>query len=128
MIPVKVVDASAIGALIYEEPGGEYIEARLNDARLIAPELIDFELTNICITKIRGHAAQRAQLWRGFRLRWRMDIELVDVDYQDVLALAEATGLTGYDASYLSLARQFDTELVTLDRQLAAAAAKYRLQ
>jgi predicted nucleic acid-binding protein len=37
--------------------------------------------------------------------------------------LAEHFGLTTYDASYLWLARELDAELVTLDRQLAHAAA-----
>ena len=44
------------------------------------------------------------------------------VDHDGVLALAEATGLTSYDASYLWIARALDAELVTLDRKLAAAA------
>jgi predicted nucleic acid-binding protein len=45
----------------------------------------------------------------------------VAVDYLASLALAEATGLTAYDASYLWLARSLGGELVTLDRKLAAA-------
>jgi predicted nucleic acid-binding protein len=40
-----------------------------------------------------------------------------------VLELAESTGLTAYDASYLWLARELSAELVTLDGQLAKAAA-----
>ena len=40
-----------------------------------------------------------------------------------VLALASATGLTAYDASYLWLARRLGAPLVTLDAQLARAAA-----
>ncbi len=40
------------------------------------------------------------------------------------LDLATETGLTAYDASYLWLARQLGAELVTLDQQLARAAAK----
>lgn len=52
-------------------------------------------------------------------MRWR--VETVTVDYYGVLALAEATGLTAYDASYLWIARGLGAELVTLDRKLAAA-------
>ena len=37
--------------------------------------------------------------------------------------LAERTGLTAYDASYLWLARRMRSELVTLERQLEAAGA-----
>ena len=50
----------------------------------------------------------------------------MDVDHSAVLALAQRTGLTGYDASYLLLARTLEAELVTLDRQLAAAAETFR--
>lgn len=39
-----------------------------------------------------------------------------------ILELAEATGLTAYDASYLWVAHSMGAELVTLDRKLAAAA------
>ena len=38
-------------------------------------------------------------------------------------AVAAATGLTSYDASYLWVARRLGAELVTLDRQLEKAAA-----
>jgi predicted nucleic acid-binding protein len=41
----------------------------------------------------------------------------------EVLPMAVATGLTPYDASYLWLARQRGLPLVTLDAQLARAAA-----
>ena len=46
------------------------------------------------------------------------------MDRVAVLDLAERTGLTAYDASYLWLARELKAELVTLDRKLAAAEAK----
>ena len=45
------------------------------------------------------------------------------IDHDHVLELAEATGLTAYDASYLWLARSLGGELVTLDLKLAAAIA-----
>ena len=45
------------------------------------------------------------------------------VDHDGTLEVAAATDLTAYDAGYLWLARQLGAELVTLDRQLAEAAA-----
>ncbi len=59
----------------------------------------------------------------AFRLRKRLGVEEIAVDHDGALELAAATGLTAYDASYLWLARQLGAELVTLDRQLARAAA-----
>jgi len=52
-----------------------------------------------------------------------LGIAMVDVDHRDALALAERTGLTAYDASYLWLARTLGAELVTLDRRLKSVAA-----
>jgi predicted nucleic acid-binding protein len=43
------------------------------------------------------------------------------VEHPAILDLAEPTGLTAYDASYLWVARSLNAELVTLDRKLAAA-------
>ena len=44
-----------------------------------------------------------------------------DPDPTDLLLLANATGLTPYDASYLWLAGFLGADLVTLDRRLAPA-------
>lgn len=120
---VEVVDASALAALLFGEPEATRVAEWLGSARLAAPALLDFELANICLTKLRRHPQQRTAILHGFALPERMAIELVTVDHREVVATAERTGLTAYDASYLWLARRLDAPLVTLDRQLAAAMA-----
>jgi len=119
---VSVLDASALAALLFGEPEGPAVAGRISDVRLTAPALLDFELANVCRTKIKRHPEQRAALLAALDLRERMSIDLLAVDHPAVVALALATGLTAYDASYLWLARQLDAGLVTLDRRLAAAA------
>ena len=121
-MPVKVVDASAVASVLFAEPGADAVAARIADARLVAPALLHFELANVCLMKIRRHPEQREALLQAYRLLVQLRMESVDVDHAGVLALAETTGLTGYDASYLWLARELGAELVTLDRRLAAAA------
>ncbi|MGH7090698.1 MAG: type II toxin-antitoxin system VapC family toxin [Stellaceae bacterium] len=96
---------------------------RLEGARLAAPSLLDFELANVCLTKMRRHPSQRDALRAAFRLAHKLGVEIVAVDHAAVLDLAEAAGLTTYDASYLWLTRALGAELVTLDRKLAAASA-----
>jgi len=118
---VKVVDASALAALLFAEPEAEAIAGRLEGARLAAPSLMDFELANVCLTKIRRQPSQRDALRAAFRLAHRLRVETVAVDHAATVDLAEATGLTAYDASYLWLAHALDAELVTLDQKLAAA-------
>jgi predicted nucleic acid-binding protein len=119
---VKVVDASALAALIFAEPEAKNIATRLESARLAAPSLLDFELANVCLTKIRRQPGDRDALRAAFHLAHRLRVETVAVEHTAIVDLAEATGRTAYDASYLWLARALDAELVTLDRKLAAAA------
>lgn len=109
-----MVDASALAALLFAEPEAETIAERLEGARLVAPSLLD-------LTKIRRQPRQREALRTAFRLADRLRVETVAVDHAASLDLAEATGLTAYDASYLWLARALGAELVTLDRKLIAA-------
>jgi predicted nucleic acid-binding protein len=49
--------------------------------------------------------------------------EWVNVDIVAVLRLADETGLTTYDASYLHVASVLDLPLVTFDKRLARAAS-----
>lgn len=119
---VKVVDASALAALLFGEPEAEAIARRLDNARLVAPALLAFELANVCLIKARRRPEQRPALIAAFRLRGRLRVEEVTVDHDSALELAASTGLTAYDASYLWLSRQVEAELVTLDQQLAMAA------
>jgi uncharacterized protein with PIN domain len=44
---VKVVDASAVAALLFSEPEAEIVASALDGAELVAPTLLSFELTNV---------------------------------------------------------------------------------
>jgi predicted nucleic acid-binding protein len=120
---VKVVDASALAALLFDEPEADFIQRALEGARLIAPHLIAFELANVCVTKTRREPGLRETHLARFRLRSQIAVEETPVDQAAVAELALSTGLTAYDASYLWLARELQADLVTLDRQLQRAAA-----
>ena len=122
MTAVKVVDASALAALLFGEPEAEAVAARLDGARLVAPGLLAFELANVCLMKCRRHPDRREALLAAYRLRGRLGVEELAVDHAGVLELALKTGLTAYDASSLDLARQHGAEPVTLDKMLGRAA------
>ncbi len=72
------------------------------------------------------HPELRAGILQAFLLQGGSKIESAEIDHAAALVLAEQTRLTGYDASYLWLAQRLNAELVTLDRQLARAAALSR--
>lgn len=117
-----VVDASALAALLFDEPEAAGVRQRLRGQALHATTLIDYELANTALKKMRREpehsAAFLAALHAGRRLRLRR----VRPDMPQVLTLAALSQLTAYDASCLWLARRLGLPLVTLDRDLARAA------
>ena len=120
---VKVVDASALAALLFDEPEAKAVADRLADGHLVAPALLSFEIASVCLKKPRNHPQQREALLAARALCARMPIEIVEVDQADAVQLAEAFGLSSYDAAYLWVAQTLAAELVTLDRRLQTAGA-----
>ncbi len=122
---VEVVDASAIAALYFGEPEAEAVAARLAEARLIAPALIRFELSNIAVKKIRRAPSAAPAIMERLLSFVSGPLEVCDIDHGEALSLALRSRLTAYDASYLWLARHRQCGLITLDRQLERAAAEF---
>jgi predicted nucleic acid-binding protein len=120
---IRVVDASAIGALVLGEPEKPWVEALTNEVELIAPPLLVFELGNICWKKLRRFPQQADVLLAAWSA-W-CDAGLVRVEPTNPLQIMQLAGqhdLTFYDASYLWLAWDRTADLISLDRQLVHAA------
>ncbi len=121
-MPVRVVDASALGALVFNEPKAEEVADFLSIGTIVAPALLWFELASIAVRKMVIHPKQKDQILNAFQLGRHLAIEVVEVDHSKVIELARKAGLTSYDASYLWLALHLGGELVTLDKKLKKAA------
>lgn len=122
----KVVDASAAVALLFNEVTREAVVARLRGAALYAPNLLEFEVANACLKKMRATPRERDALLQAFALFDQLSICWAEIDAADAIALAERSKLSLYDASYLWLARALNAELVTLDDRLARAEEELR--
>jgi predicted nucleic acid-binding protein len=118
-----VVDASALAALVFQEPGGEAMRRRLDGATVYAPSLLRFELANTAWKKIKRQPAAASKILAALDMALDDQSGLIwrDVDAADTVLLAHATGTTAYDASYLWLAASLGADLVTLDDHLAKA-------
>ncbi len=123
-MPVKVVDASALAAVLFGEPEGPNLAASLKGCRLAAPALLPFEVASVCLKKLLRHPGKRSLLLAALRMLGRVEIARTEVNLSEVVALAESAALTVYDASYLWLARRLGAELITLDKRLTRAARK----
>ncbi len=121
---VRVVDASAIAALLFGEPEAPIVAAQLRNGKLVAPPLLAYEVASVCLKKLRRYPERRDTLLAAHQLLGRMPIVETSVDLPEAVAIAEHVGLTVYDASYIWLARKLRSELITLDQQLAERASR----
>lgn len=119
--PPMVVDCSAIGAILFDEPARDAALARLAGHALHAPHLLDHEIVSVALKK-------RRQSWPAESLALALtdygdyDIDLHPVDLGAQYALAVRYQLSAYDAAYLWLAAELKAPLATFDARLAAAA------
>ena len=123
-MPVKVVDTSALAALLFGEPEAERVASQLANDKLAAPAVLPFEMASVCLKKLRRHPEQREAILTAYALIDRLAIDYFPVEMKEIIALAEGSKLTVYDAAYLWLAQSLDSELITLDMTLARAAQR----
>ena len=115
---VTVVDASAVAAVLFDEPESAPVVASVGD-RLLAPVLLRYEIASVCTTKLSRQPAHAKLILARYRLLGSLDIEFVESDWETLPMLARTWALSAYDAAYLQLALILKAPLVTLDARLA---------
>ena len=126
-MPGKVVDASIMGAIAFQEAEATDAMRLVSGVALYAPSLLKYELTSIARTKATQAPADRSLIEINLAAALATAVQVVDVDYVRVLQLALQNGLSTYDCSYLDVALTLGMPLATFDQKLAAAAGRYGL-
>lgn len=122
-----VLDASAAVALILRESAAPMLDNILRTSareavRLVAPEVFWLEIANVLV---RRHALPPHEVVEALREMDALGVDTIGIDRPLLLVAIDFQaqfGLSAYDAAYLALAESEDARLLTLDRQLAAAA------
>jgi predicted nucleic acid-binding protein len=116
--PSVVIDASAFAAVLFKEEAGYGVKERWGGCSLIAPILLRYE---VALVKLRQHPNRTREFLLAHENFEHSGINFLDVEFAEVLALAQRRKLTAYDASYAWLALSRCLELVSLDKKLIAA-------
>ena len=111
-----VLDASALIAVLREEPGAAAVEGLLDSAAISAVNLSEVQ------AKLVEHGAPAAGAWS-----WLIDLDLEVVDFDlpqariagDLRALTRERGLSFADRACLALAQVLGRAAVTTDRAWA---------
>jgi predicted nucleic acid-binding protein len=119
-----LLDASAIMAVILEEPGRKVVENMVTDAAIISPDVLPFEIGNGLTKLMKRGLLSEADMQNAFAYYSAIPIELVEVDVPRSLTVAWEHSIYAYDAYYLELAERMSLPLVTLDQTMKTQAKK----
>ncbi len=120
--PRIVADATVLAAAAFGEEDQAQAVALLQGRALAAPHLVDYEMTNVALKKLRRAGLTVDAVTASLDAFAALAIERHAIDPPAVLALAQRYKLTAYDAAYLWLAERLEAPLATFDAALARAA------
>ena len=123
-MPGRVIDASVLAALVFDEEEAAEALALIDGHELYAPPLLSYELASVARKKARRYPEQREGIVLAFELGLRLRFTWIQVNHAEVLKEALDTGLSTYDAAYLHVARAMALPLITFDKQLAGVYAR----
>ncbi len=120
--PLLVVDASVLMAAVFAESNRDQALQWMRGRALHAPQLVDYELANAALNKLRRKQATAESAAAALAAFAALDIERRPTSLEGVFKLAAQWGLTAYDAAYLWLAAELKAPLATFDSRLGTAA------
>jgi predicted nucleic acid-binding protein len=120
--PRLVVDASVLAAVIFAEPNGPDAHAWTSGRALCAPHLLDAEVANAGLNKLRRRAMPVDAVLGALETFAAIEVQRFVAAPAEVVKLAQRYALSAYDASYLWLAASLGVPLATFDKRLGEAA------
>ena len=109
------MDASAIMAIILNEPNRDKIIKLTKNALLLAPEVISFEVGNALINLYLKHKITEEGLIAAYKSYTSIPMRIIDVDVEKALKIACKYRIYAYDAYYLEIATRFNLPLISFD-------------
>jgi predicted nucleic acid-binding protein len=123
-----VVDASAIIAVIVNEPSKSDIIQATQGASLIAPASIHWEIANAFSAMFKRSRLSLEEAIKAVAVYKQIPIRFVEVELEESLRVANQLNIYAYDAYLLRCAQKQKAPLLSLDKALLALARQLKLQ
>jgi predicted nucleic acid-binding protein len=123
-----VVDASVFIAVITNEDEKEKLVAMTNEAELIAPLSVHWEIGNAFSSLLKGKRVTIDEALQAIDIYLQIPVRFVEVELTDSLELADAFGIYAYDAYLLRCAEKYRLPILTLDNRLVQVAKDKKIQ
>jgi predicted nucleic acid-binding protein len=117
-----IVDTSVLIAVLTGEATRDRLIARTQDAELLAPGSVHWEMGNAFSALLKRRRLKLAEVQTALAAYAQIPIRFVDVELAAALELADRFGLYAYDAYLMACARRQRAPLLTLDARLGRAA------
>jgi len=109
------LDASAIMAVILSEPNKGKVIKLTENAVLLSPEVISFEIGNALINLLKKRKITEEKLLEAYKIYVSLPIRNIKVDIEKALKIACKYNIYAYDAYYLETAYRLKLPLITFD-------------
>ena len=125
-----VIDASAVGALLLPDEGGEAAHLARHHLQLstvMAPRHFPIEVLSLIVKAYRRKRIEAADRDKIIDLAQRLTARVAlngELSLSRIAQLADREGLSVYDAAYLDLALKNDARLISCDGKLSRAASR----
>jgi len=117
-----VVDASVLIAVIVNETEKERLVAMTQEAELIAPMSVHWEIGNAFSSLLKRGRITMEQALQAIDMYLEIPVRFVEVELANSLELAGTLGMYAYDAYLLRCAEKYRLPLLTLDKRLVQSA------
>ena len=110
-----LLDASAIMAIILNEPSRNEVISLTENAILLCPEIISFEIGNALINLFKKRKISEPELLEAYKNYTSIPIRNIKVNVEKALKIACKYKIYAYDAYYLEIAYRLKLPLITFD-------------
>jgi len=117
-----VVDTSVLLAVLVSEPERDRIVVLTQDADLVAPQSVHWEVGNALSAMLKRKRITLSQAQKVVSAYETIPIRFVETSLQEALTLSAKHGLYAYDAYLVACAKDQRCSLMSLDRALIQAA------
>ena len=119
-----VIDNSAIIAAIADEPDGDKVINLTENAILVCPNVVPFEISNALTRMIRREVIDKDKIRQLLKSFQKIPIKLFENKLEDVLEIGWEHKIYAYDAFLLDTAKSLNLPLLTLDDGMEAVGKK----
>lgn len=121
-----IIDASVILSAFFPDESQDQAQAVVSDhvaglIELRAPDLLPYELADAVWQAERRERISTDQANEIIQAMAGLKIEILSLDWAEMLPLARRFGRSAYDAAYLVLAENLGEPLITADERLYKA-------